>query len=526
MLLACFAVTAFNLFFISSGRKASADISGSWKNISLSSLRGNIYDCNGEKLVNNSGKILLVANPSVKTADALKDILSREDYGKLLKCISDGAPFICTVPEKGEDSEIIKYVEVFDRYSQNQTACHIVGYINQSDNTGVSAVEKIYDSLLTKDKSELKLRYSADTYNNMMRGGGMEIVSSNYYSKTGVKLTIDKNIQKIAENALKLYGVDDGACVILDSKTGEIKGCASTPVFSPEDISKSLESPGSPFINKAFTAYSVGSVFKSVVCACAVKNGMEDFSFNCPGFITVGDKTFYCSSHTAHGNENMSEALKNSCNAYFISLATELGKKKLLDTARNLGFGEKTVFCDGYESDAGFLPREYDIISQGELANLAFGQGSLMATPLQIAQCYAAFANDGKLRFASLIKSTLDSEGRETPAEKKNPDIRALEGEYQRIIKELLHLNFSYSNYSAAVPDYDCYCGGKTSTAQSGWYDDEGREISHVWFAGFAEIRDKSYAIVVFREKGISGSESCAPVFREIVNRLNIYLRQ
>ena len=66
----------------------------------------------------------------------------------------------------------------------------------------------------------------------------------------------------------------------------------------------------------------------------------------------------------------------------------------------------------------------------------------------------------------------------------------------------------------------NCVAGGKTSTAQTGWLDEKGEEILHSWFAGFAETGDGVYTIVVFKENGVSGSQDCGPVFKEISQRL------
>ena len=514
-----------NLYFISTKEYLNTNYSVSTKSMLLSQLRGNIYDCNFEKLVNRKKQNLVVAKPSVKSADLLKNYLTSEQYNLLLKSVGKGIPF-CEITENFScDEEYAKTVEVYERYEKNQAACHIVGYINSADNVGVSGIEKSYDELLKKEMI-LQLRYTTDANNNYLLGENLEIVENNYYSKQGVRLTIDRNIQIMTENAMKLYNIESGACVVLDAKNAEIKAIASTPTFDCNNISDSLNKENSPFINKALNEYSVGSVFKTVVLACAIKNGLENLEYTCKGSLKIGNHSFSCSSGVKHGKENLSSALANSCNTYFIELARKLGSKKIIDTARNLGLGEQIELSDGIFSQSGYLPKSDEIKSDGELANLAFGQGSLMATPLQIAQCYSALVTDGELKFASLVKSTVDCDGNETKIDSLSPDIRALDKETAKKTKEYLAKNFTFENYVGAKPDYNCISGGKTSTAQTGWYDENEEEIFHSWFAGFVDVKDKTYVIVVFKENGTSGASDCAPVFKEIANRLIIYNRK
>lgn len=525
LLLSMLAGITGNLYFISTKDYLNTNYTVSTKSMVLSQLRGNIYDCNFEKIVNRQKQNLIVAKPSVKSADLLKKHLTLEQYDLLLSSIGKGIPFC----EKTEDficnEEYAKSVEVYERYEKNQPACHIVGYINSADNVGVSGIEKSYDELLKKEMV-LQLKYTTDAHNNYLLGENLEIVQNNYYSKQGVRLTIDRNIQIISENAMKLYNVESGACVVLDAQTAEIKSIASTPTFDCNNISDSLNQENSPFINKALNEYSVGSVFKTVVLACAIKNGLENYEYKCEGSLKIGNHSFSCSSGVKHGSENLSSALANSCNTYFIELARQLGSKKIIDMARNLGFGETIELSDYIFSQSGYLAKPDDIYSDGDLANLAFGQGSLMATPLQIAQCYSALVTDGELRFASLVKSTVDSEGNETKINSYPPNIRALDTQTAKKTKEYLAKNFTFENYAVAKPDYNCISGGKTSTAQTGWYDENKEAIFHTWFAGFVDAGDKTYVIVVFKENGISGASDCAPVFKEIANRLIIYNRK
>lgn len=525
LLLSMFAGAGIRLWFLSSREYVNAGVSGASKTVDVSTLRGNIYDCNFEKLVNCSQKTVIAAKPCTKSADVLKGVLSNSQYLKLLNNIGKGEIFLEETEDFTCDDETVKTATIFERYSADQTACHVIGYINSADNEGVCGIEKSFDSLLKEDKPTLRLRYSTNANNAVLVGDKIEFVSENYDSKKGVKLTIDKQIQKFCENAMRLFSNDCGACVVMDAQSSQIRAMVSTPAFDSGNVAKYLDSADSPLLNRALNSYCVGSVFKTVVAAAAIRNGYEGFEFECKGSVRVGERSFSCSSQVSHGKVDLSSALANSCNTYFISLAKKLGAKKLIECAKNLGFGQSYTLCGDIVSDKGYLPNEDEVASDGALANLAFGQGSLMATPLQVAAAYCAMITDGTLVFPKLVEGTVGTDGDFYEDAQKYMSVRALEPWTATEVRRILAENFSFKNYSAAKPSYECESGGKTSTAQTGWYDEKGNEIFHSWFAGFVGVENEDYVIVILKENGKSGAEDCAPIFREIADRIIIYRR-
>ena len=138
-----------------------------------------------------------------------------------------------------------------------------------------------------------------------------------------MELTVDRDIQKLCESALGKFDIDSGAVVVLDSATSEIRAMASTPSFDRNAPEKSLNDSSSPFLNRAITPYSVGSVFKAVVACAALENGIStSYSIVCNGKYDLnGEISFGCFKKTGHGNMNMYSAMAESCNPYFISLA-------------------------------------------------------------------------------------------------------------------------------------------------------------------------------------------------------------
>ncbi len=495
-------------------------ISNSTKNIVLSELRGEIYDCNMEKLVNRYEKDFIVVQPQKETAELLENYLEKDEYKELLECIEKSVPFVADCEYYGKNKFILKGKK-FERYTSDGFCCHVLGYINKSDNKGVYGIEKSFDAFL-KDKKNLLYQFNTTAYNKVLAGGENRIVSENYYSPEGVRLTIDKDIQLVAENALRLYSVERGGAVVLDAETGQIKAMASTPYFDCNNVSKSLNDENSPFLNRVTSAYSVGSVFKIVVAMAAVKEGKDDFQSFCSGSLTISGKRFACSDHHAHGFVNLQKAFAYSCNTYFIRLALELGKEKIIQVAENTGFGKNFSLAEGIFSSGGNLPSTEDIVTDGDLANLSFGQGQLLATPLQVALCYSVSVNGGKYISPRLVLSLVNDDGSETEINENQYVYRALSEEQSEKVKKLLENNFNEGTCISAKPE-NIRSGGKTSTAQTGRKDENGKEILNCWFAGFAEKGDAVYTIVVFKEKGKSGAGDCGPVFREIARRIENY---
>ncbi len=493
-------------------------VSNSTRSIVVSELRGEIYDCNMKPLVNRKSEKTIAVMPCDKSAEILKDYLDEEEYTSLLRSIYNEEPFTCSCDYEKEN-EFVKVCEKFERYPDDGFCCHVIGYINSSDNEGVYGIEKSYDTLLKSEKRQLVFRYNTTAWGNMLAGGEWGFVSENYYSKNGVKLTIDADIQRIAENAMRLYEIEKGACVVLDAKNGEIRAMVSFPRFNQNDIATSLSDENSPFVNRSVSAYSVGSVFKYVVAMSAIEAGKENFENYCTGSLKIGETTFNCSNSAAHGKVTLKNAFAYSCNTYFIRLALLLGRDKILKTAENLGFGKSFSLAEGIYPDRGNLPSAEELTTDGAVANISFGQGGLLATPLQIASCYSAAVNGGEYISPKLVISTVNSDGTENLISEKGYRYRAFSLSEAGKMKNLLINNFNEGTCVDAKPE-NCIAGGKTSTAQTGWLDEKDEEILHSWFAGFAETGNEVYTIVVFKENGVGGSHDCGPVFKEISQRL------
>lgn len=506
----------FRVAVINETLYSDAAVSQSTRRIQVASSRGMIYDRNMSALVNREEKTVLAVDPTSKALECLKNELSDEEYAVVLENAAKGTPFLVECNSYSGECDDIIPMTVYERYSSSDTAALTIGYLD-SEGNGVTGIEKAFDGLLNEYSGVLSVRYSADSYGRMLKGDSFEAVSEGYASQGGVVLTIDRGIQRVCEEAMERNELKIGAAVVLDAQTSEILALASTPEFDRENMAQSLESEDAPFLNRALNAYSVGSVFKPVVVAAALEAGIsEDTVFECKGYVTVNGQQFNCHKKDGHGTLNMAQATAVSCNSYFIQLGQMTGAERIIETAASLGFGSEIELCDSMVSSSGNLPDVLSVDSKAALANLSFGQGTLLATPLQIGAVYCAFANGGYYRQPYILKEMVDEKGNVIAYYKNEINNKVLPDYVCEKIGEMLQLTVSDGSGKLAKPM--CYdAAGKTATAETGWIKN-GEQIYHTWFAGYYPTDSPEYVIVVFNEYGDSSATDCAPIFRDIAD--------
>lgn len=512
-----FAVTlVFRVAVINATLSSDAAASQSARRIQIAQSEGMIYDRNMQPLVNRKHKTVLAVNPDNEALECLKAQLTDEEYEKIKDKAAAGKPFVFECEGYSGDCKSIIAMTVYERYASDDTAVHTIGY-DDSEGNGVCGIEKAFNSLLKSFQGTLSVRYSADATGGMLKGQTFETVDENYASAGGIVLTIDSEIQKICEASAERNNMESGAVVVLSAETSEILALVSLPSFDRENLSSAVNDDGAPFVNRALNAYSVGSVFKPVVVAAALESGIDENTvFECKGYVTVNGIRFNCHKNDGHGVLGMAQAVAVSCNSYFIQLSRLIGSEKILSTASALGFGTEIKLCDYMTSKQGILPSAEKIDSSAALANLSFGQGELLATPLQIAAVYCAFANGGYYREPYILKETVDGNLNVTAYYKNEINNKVLTDSICRKTGEMLLQTVSGGSGRLAKPM--CYeAAGKTATAETGWIKN-GKEVYHTWFAGFYPYENPEYVIVVFNEYGESSSTDCAPVFRDVAD--------
>ena len=231
----------------------------------------------------------------------------------------------------------------------------------------------------------------------------------------------------------------------------------------------------------------------------------------------VGGVEFGCYEYKAHGVVDMCGALERSCNAYFIHLAQKLDREKMISTLSNLGFGKSIDLCDGITSVSGYLPKVSELDSKAAVANLAFGQGTLTASPLTVCAYMSCIANGGAYNTPYLVEKAIDGTNIVFEHEKRAGEY-VMSGNTASILSKYLKSAVENGNGRGAKPE-NTTAAGKTATAQTGKFEN-GEELYNTWFSGWFSVENPRYVITVFKERGSGGASDCAPVFKAIADKI------
>ena len=370
------------------------------------------------------------------------------------KTLEDG-----TTVRKGRIS--VSSSKSFQRdYPYGAFAASVLGFCN-GDGEGFYGLEKSYDSTLAGVNGRTITRRNA--YGNAIADAN----ATTYAAKDGsnLVLSLDVNVQEVVERylneAVYANNVENrGAAIVMNVKTGAILAMASKPDFDPNDpldfsanltyLSEQvqaepeiytiyLKDPDDPkkflldengkkipdpdpdytgtyrdiqWKNKAITElYYPGSVFKVITAAMGVDSGKATYytTLNCSGAYGVAKETYHCAGRKSHGVQNLAEALRNSCNIYFIQLGQRLGSSVFYDYFDAFGFTERTGV--DLPNETGMM-KYYTKNQLGEvqLASSAFGQ-AMAVTPLQVCTAISAAVNGGYLVTPHVVDKITDQNG-------------------------------------------------------------------------------------------------------------------
>ncbi len=393
-------------------------------------------------------------------------------------------------------------------FSTVQPAVHLVGYLQE--NRGISGLQKGYDTLLTAPPTTVT--YTKNGAGELLQGIPPTVNQDLSVYEKGVVTTLWLTLQLAVEDVFP--SGKRGAVVISRVADGEMLAGASFPAFSPLEVTASFENTASPLINRMLSAYNVGSVFKLVVAAAALEQGISpDFSYTCTGKIMAGQE-FSCHKQEGHGVLAMDKALAVSCNPYFIHLAEKVGAKAITQMAISLGFGISTPLCEGVVGEGGILPKADELNACAALANVAIGQGALLATPLHIQTLVAAVANGGVAFPLHLVLGIRNEKGEVTHQKgKEGTRVMGLDTAetLQQMMQGVLTHGTGVKGYYEPLPG-----AGKTSTAQTGMVDTKGQSVTQAWFTGFLPANNPKYAVTILVEGGASGGGDAAPIFYDL----------
>lgn len=331
------------------------------------------------------------------------------------------------------------------------------------------------------------------------------------FTRSDVITTIDADIQEMVERVMDRH-IKKGAVVVMDRSTGDILAMASRPNYNPDPAGGGLASAAAEsFVNQAVSLFQPGSIFKVVVAAAALSEGTAgpDTLFFCRGSL---EKPVRCWKEEGHGQITLAEAFAQSCNPVFVKIGLELGPHRLISYARSLGLDNQGII--GYPAAAD-RRQELDLIAgRHNLVNSSLGQGPVLATPVQVTAMVNTVANGGIYLQPRLVMEVRPARGDPRGIRPGDP-VRALSPEVARQLGEMMVMvtRRGVGQKAWASPGGTA---GKTGSAELA----DGVEFVNAWFSGYGPLDNPRYTVTVLVREGVSGGETAAPVFREIMEDL------
>ncbi len=485
--------------------------------ITVATARGTLYDRNLMPLTNADTQYAAGVISTPEALAALSERLPAEEWESVRQQLESGKPAVLVSDEAFPLATGIRQYIVPQRYS-GSLASHVVGYVGDDGQHGVSGAELALDDVLSAASGSLTVTYRTDGTGSVLTGG--EVVVENTLSRAtaGAALTLDSRIQAMLEFEVGKR-ISRGAAVVLDVASGDILAMASFPGYDVTDLSAYLQDEDAPLFDRATAAYNCGSVFKIVTAMAALEQNTSPWrSFTCAGAIQVGSNRIKCHHLLGHGTVDLFGAFRQSCNPYFIQLAHQVGASSLYRYASLLGFDSPLFLMNGWQTARATLPQESALAQATLLANVSIGQGDLLATPVHIAAMTACVAGDGTYRRPNLYLGTVDERGNLTRVA-ADPPSRICSPETAATLRALMCEVVSDGTGTAAAPRVGT-AGGKTGTAETGWRTDDGETMVHSWFTGYYPADDPQYVVTVLAENGSNEGEATAPVFAAVCDRL------
>lgn len=495
----------------------SVGLSQGSRTITVAEVRGTIYDRYRTPLVNDNIVHYATILPQERLLQHVAHAMDSNDFSQAKAALDNQLPLLLKLHSTVDPIEGLQQYTAPMRYGRRCLAPHLIGYLNGANTAGVSGLEKAYDNELRRQSGHITTTYPTNGRGEYLVGEDLRIENTIDRSRGGLVLTLDSTIQKCIEDVLAA-NVSKGAAVVMNLN-GELLASASYPSFRPENAVDHFDLNDGSLLNRAFSLYDCGSVFKIVTVLAALENGVSpNQSYECPGSITVDGHIFHCHQRLGHQWLTMDEAFAQSCNVYFIQLAQQIGANTLLDMVDLLGLNEDVVLANDIVVPSAVLPSAEDLSAPAALANFSFGQGRLMITPLHVTRMTAVAATGGILPSPSVVMSVIDEQGNpsEQPTRGGETVISA------RSALKLRHMMETVvsDGTGKAAQTKQGNAAGKTGTAETGQIDHE-RTINHSWFTGYYPADTPKYIITVLVEDHQPNQKSAAGLFCEIINNLN-----
>lgn len=450
-------------------------------------------------------------------------------------------------------------VEAYREYADGTLAPHLLGRVSGITAEKYEETQKELDEALDKAKGKEEideLNRNAYTISDVYGSSGLELSMEEYLrGKRGAKtvtidnegnstdtytvdpeqgdsiiLTLDKELQKVAQDALKKR-VDTlnisaarkcaAAVVVEDIHTGEILACATYPSYDnnewKEKYSEWAEDETAPLWNRAvMSTYEPGSTFKPCTAIAALEEGTinDETVWHCNGAYTYySDHTFYCAHHTAHGTNNVTDAINVSCNCFFYETGRKLGIEKIDEWATKFGLGQKTGVeipeATGHVSSPEERKAAGGTWYAGDVITTAIGESDNQFTLLQLANYVSTIANGGTRYTPHFIRAIKSADYKTTLLQKQPEVAQTLDISQHtlQLVREGMLKVGTIGFCRSAFSDLPVTAAAKTGTSDVvKLIDGKKVEGNNGFLISYAPYEDPEIAVAVVVETADSGS--------------------
>jgi len=538
--------------------------------------RGLIFDLNGRPLASNEQnyRVVMVREDAGDVGEVLERLtkivpLDPENLARAMEEMRRRSPFVpVTIADRLTWDDVARVnvnspalpgitaeVGLSRVYPWGADLGHVVGYVGPVSDFDLSRIDD-QDPLLqipkfqigktgAENKLERRLRGTAGTKRIEVNSIGRvmrELDRKEGNSGADIQLTVDARLQSYVQARLDN---DSAGAVVLDLENGDLRAVASAPTFDPNMFVRGIsvanwrdlnENKYRPLAAKAVQGtYPPGSTFKMVTAMAALEDGKvtPEETIRCKGWVEVYGTRFHCWKRAGHGNVNLHESLKQSCDCYYYEISQRVGIDKISAMARKMGLGIKhdlplSAVASGLAPDKAWKKdvREEDW-RIGDTVNASIGQGYVLSSPLQLAIMTGRLAT-GREITPRLVRAI---DGVEQPSG-LGEDL-GLNQNYLRRIRDAMDDVSNHSRgtaYKTRINASAMKMAGKTGTSQVRRITAEERargvtrnadlpweRRDHALFVSFAPIENPRFAVAVIVEHGGGGSTAAAPIARDIM---------
>ncbi len=474
-------------------------------------------------------------------------------------------------PETGASLRGVWFEDEYRReYPNGSLASDVVGFTT-NDNVGTYGLEEFYNDELCG--------INGREYGYLNEDSNLERTTIPARDGNNLHLAIDSNIQSIVEKYLKVYneefkdnfrpgnGAENVGCIIMEVNTGRIIAMADYPGFNLNDPRNTASLIGMPVVDndgvrtgesvtqeildglddaamyqqlnalwKNFCisyTYEPGSVSKPFTVAAALEDGAikGTESYNCEGFLHVGDYDISCHQTFGDGTLTVQQGIERSCNVVLMNVAFKLGKDRFVDYQRLFGMGLKTNVDLAGEARTASMVYTKDNIGPTDLATNSFGQ-SFNATMIQMITGFCSLINGGYYYEPHIVDKITTADG----ATIENIEPRVLKRTISQAtsdkVREYCNTVVSGEKGTGKTARPAGYMiGGKTGTAET---LPRGNDEYVVSFMGYAPVDDPQIAIYVvvdrpniqYQDNARQATGIVRNVLTEVLPYLNIYMTE